>query len=68
MKRKYEHRPGLFGLATIAAGCAPKDREERTKQSSMVAGGHSRIQTESRSRSVKKQRNHSGDNGSGAGV
>jgi hypothetical protein len=68
MKKKYEYRPGLFGLATIAAGCAAKDREDGTKQTSMVAGGHSRMQTESRSRPVKKQRNHSGDNGSGAGV
>jgi hypothetical protein len=68
MKRKYEHRPGLFGLATIAAGCAAKDREERTKQTSMVAGGHSRMQSESRPRPAKKQRNHSGGDGSGAGV
>ena len=31
MKRKYEHRPGLFGLASIAAGCAAKNRETQTR-------------------------------------
>ena len=67
MKRKYEHRPGLFGLASIAAGWATKDREDRTKQKSTVPGGHSRMQSKSRSRSVKKQRNHSDDSGSDVG-
>ncbi len=68
MKKKYEHRPGLFGLASIAAGCAAKNREDRGEENSPVAGGHSRMQTESHSQSVKKQRNHSGDSGSGAGL
>jgi hypothetical protein len=68
MKKKYEHRPGLFGLAYIAAGCAAKNRENRTEQKSTVAGGHSRVQTESRSRPAKKQRNHSDNGGSDAGL
>ena len=68
MKNIYEHRPGLFGLASIAAGCAAKAREDRTKEKSTVAAEQRRMQSESRSRIVKKQRNHSGDNGSGAGV
>jgi hypothetical protein len=31
MKTRYEHRPGLFGLGSIAAGCAAKDRETQTR-------------------------------------
>jgi hypothetical protein len=31
MKTQYEHRPGLFGLASIAAGCAAKNRETQTQ-------------------------------------
>jgi hypothetical protein len=68
MTKKYEHRPGLFGLATIAAGCAAREREDSTKEKSMVAGGSQSNATESRSRPMQKQRNHSGDDGSGAGV
>jgi hypothetical protein len=30
MKTRYEHRPGLFGLASIAAGCAAKNCETQT--------------------------------------
>lgn len=68
MKNKYEHRPGLFGLASIAAGYAVKYRKERTKQKSTAAEVRRRMQSESRSLTVKKKENHSGDNGSGAGV
>jgi hypothetical protein len=68
MKKKYEHRPGLFGLAYIAAGCAAKNRADRSEENSTVAGGHSRMQTESRSRPMKKQRNHSNNGGSDAGL
>ena len=68
MKNKYEHRPGLFGLASIAAGYAVKDRKDRSKQKSRVAEGLRRMQSESRSLTMKKQQNHSGNNGSGAGV
>jgi len=31
MKTRYEHRPGLFGLASIAAGCAAKNRKTQTQ-------------------------------------
>jgi hypothetical protein len=55
MKRKYEHRPGLFGLASIAAGCAAKDGEARTQRDSTATHGNSQIQTESRSESRKRK-------------
>jgi len=32
MKTRYEHRPGFFGLVSIAAGCAAKDREMQTRE------------------------------------
>lgn len=49
MKRIYEHRPGLFGLASIAAGCAAKDYDTRTQGDSTAAQGHSQVQSESQS-------------------
>jgi hypothetical protein len=68
MKRKYEHRPGLFGLASIAAGCAAKDGEARTQRDSTAAHGNSQLQTESRSEPGKsKIPNHSSGSGSGPG-
>jgi hypothetical protein len=49
MKKKYEHPPGLFGLALIAAGCAAKNRERRSEEKSTVAR-----RQESRSQPVQK--------------
>jgi hypothetical protein len=40
MKRIYEHRPGLFGLASIAGGCSAKSAEARTQGDSTLAGEH----------------------------
>jgi hypothetical protein len=51
MKRKYEHRPGLFGLASIAAGCAAKKGEAIKK--STIADGDNQMQTEPRRKPVK---------------
>jgi hypothetical protein len=31
MKTRYEHRPGLFGVAAITAGCAAKNRKTQTQ-------------------------------------
>ena len=68
MKKTYQHRPGLFGLASIAAGCAAKNREVRSQGDSTAAGGHRQIQTESRSEPGKsKISNRSNGSGSGTG-
>ena len=66
MKRKYEHRPGLFGLASIAAGCAAKEGE--ALKNSTVAGEDNQMQNEPRRKAVKpKVANQSNGSGSGAG-
>jgi hypothetical protein len=65
MKRKYEHRPGLFGLASIAAGCAAKEVE--ALKNSTVAGEDNQMETEPRRKTVKpKGANQSNGSGSGA--
>jgi hypothetical protein len=51
MKRRFEYQPGLFGLASVAAGCAVKDGKVRTQGNSISAGGQR--ENESRSRSEK---------------
>lgn len=40
MNKRYEHRPGLFGLASIAAGCAPRGNGVRAQQDSSSADRH----------------------------
>ena len=67
MTKKYEHRPGLFGLATIAAGCA-KNREDRNEEKSSVSSGPNQMQSQSRSQPVRKKSNHSKRSGNGAGL
>jgi hypothetical protein len=44
MKRKYEHRPGLFGLASIVAGYAGKIGEARTERNSPVKDNKRKIE------------------------
>jgi hypothetical protein len=51
MKRRFEYQPGLFGLASVAAGCAAKDGKVRTQGNSTSAGGQR--ENESRSESEK---------------
>lgn len=58
MRFKYEHRPGLFGLASIALGCAAKDLAERTQRDSTSATDGTR-KTESRLKSRTKDRGQS---------
>jgi hypothetical protein len=67
MKKQYEHRPGLFGLASIAAGCA-KNREDRNEEKLTVSSGHNQMQSQSRSQPVRKKSNHSRRGGNGAGL
>jgi hypothetical protein len=55
MKKTYQHRPGLFGLASIAAGCAAKNREVGSQGDSTGARGHRQLQTESRSEPGKSK-------------
>jgi hypothetical protein len=62
MNTKYEHRPGLFGLASIAAGCAAKNDANRSEGNSTATRGE---QSNANSQRVKKQSNHSGGRGSG---
>ena len=45
MKRKYEHRPGFFGLASIAFGCAAKDGEA-SQRNPTLPHAHNKIETE----------------------
>ena len=49
MKKRYEHRPGLFGLASIAAGYAPKNRQTQTRGLLTAAAGEIYEQSESQS-------------------
>ena len=49
MKTRYEHRPGLFGLASIAAGCAAKNRETQTQGRLTAPAGENHKQSESQS-------------------
>ena len=37
MKRRFEYQPGLFGLASIAAGCAAKSSKRRPQEDSALA-------------------------------
>ena len=64
MKTKYEHRPGLFGLASIAAGCAARNYEKRTQRNSTTTRGE---QSNPNCQRVKKQSNLSGARESGIG-
>jgi hypothetical protein len=49
MKTRYEHRPGLFGLASIAAGCAAKNRETQTRGLLSAPARENHKQSESQS-------------------
>lgn len=49
MKKRYEHRPGLFGLASIASGCAAKHAEMPSQGDSISAGKLGQINTKSES-------------------
>jgi hypothetical protein len=49
MKTRYEHRPGLFGLASIAAGSAAKNRETQTQARLTAPAGEIHKQSESQS-------------------
>ena len=62
MKTKYEHRPGLFGLASIAAGCAAKNHENRSQENSTARRGE---QSNANSARLEKQSNPSGGQGNG---
>jgi hypothetical protein len=53
MNRRFEHRPGLFGLASVAAGCAAKDGKVRIQGDSTSADGHSKIKTQLQSEPEK---------------
>ena len=55
MKRRFEYQPGLFGLASVAAGCAAKDGKVRTKEGSASAGGEDQIKTQSQSEPVTRK-------------
>jgi hypothetical protein len=55
MKRRFEYQPGLFGLASVAAGCAAKNGNVRTQGDSTSAGEH----RENKSRSQKAKSFHS---------
>jgi hypothetical protein len=68
MKKKYEHRPGLFGLASIAFGCAAKDGEARNQRNPTLPHGHNEAETERRPEPVKNNIcNQSNRRRSGAG-
>ena len=64
MKTRYEHRPGLFGLVSIAAGCAAKNREMQTRELLRAPPGenykHSESQSESATTENLKSSNSSG--------
>jgi hypothetical protein len=49
MKTRYEHRPGLFGLVSIAAGCAAKNRETQTRGLLTAPAGENYKHSESQS-------------------
>jgi hypothetical protein len=49
MKTRYEHRPGLFGLASIAAGCASRNRDTGTHKGSTAPAGEKHNRSESKS-------------------
>ena len=49
MKTRYEHRPGLFGLASIAAGCAATNRETQTRGVVTGPAGENHKRSESQS-------------------
>jgi hypothetical protein len=53
MKRRFEYQPGLFGLASVAAGCAAKDGKVRTQENSTSAGRHEENKRRSRSEKAK---------------
>jgi hypothetical protein len=53
MKRRFEYQPGLFGLASVAAGCAAKDDKVRTPGDSISACGHGENKRRSRSEKAK---------------
>lgn len=55
MKKTYQHRPGLFGLASIAAGCAAKNREGTKPRRSTAAQGDCQLQTKSPSEPGKSK-------------
>jgi hypothetical protein len=68
MKKKYEHRPGLFGLASIAFGCAAKDEVARGQRNPTLPHGHNQVEIDRRSESMKnKMCNQSNGKRSGAG-
>jgi hypothetical protein len=54
MNRRYQHRPGLFGLASIAAGCSPKGNGVRAQQDSSSTDRHHQEDNFTRSLSRKK--------------
>ena len=47
MKIRYEHRPGIYGLASIAAGCAAKNSETHTRGLLTAPAGENHKQSES---------------------
>lgn len=44
MKMKYEHRPGLFGLASMAFGCAAKDGKSRKQRNPSLPHRHNEVE------------------------
>ena len=68
MKRKYEHRPGFFGLASIAAGCAAKDGAVRSQENSTRGDRYTEMRPEPQPDPTKnKITDQSNRRGSGAG-
>ena len=64
MKTRYEHRPGLFGLASIAAGCAAKNRETETQGLLTAPAGKNQKQSELQSeRETTEKSNPSSSSG-----
>ena len=55
MKKKYEHRPGLFGLASIAFGCAAKDEVARGQRNPTLLHGPNEVENDRRSESVNNE-------------
>jgi hypothetical protein len=49
MKRIYEHRPGLFGLDSIAAGYSAKYAEARSQTDSTLASEDAQFKNQSQS-------------------
>jgi hypothetical protein len=61
VKRRYEYQPGLFGLASVAAGCAVKPSRLRTQADPMSAGEDSQIEAQSESESENGKNFDSGN-------